>query len=265
MAVVLSSEYEPVWAFKPLSGGFFNYRHTAEMRYEATRGLWRILSILERHGVPSTFFVNGASAQAYPESVRSICNQGHEVAAHSWDASDHFNLSYAEEDELIARSIDTLTSVTGLRPSGWLTPRAQISDNTPELLVKHGFVWHSDCFDDDLPYFLKIDGRVLVEVPRTTLTDDYAMMGNRIQEPHGDPRAMCALWKDEFDVLYRESAVEPRILSVNWHQCLVGRPAVSKALDDLIEHIKQHDGVWFARGCDVAQFWLTNLLAPTSR
>jgi peptidoglycan/xylan/chitin deacetylase (PgdA/CDA1 family) len=258
IAVVLTSEYEPEYEIKPLTGGQPNYRQMAEMRYEATRGIWRILKILGRHGVPSTFFVNGATAQKYPDSVRAIAAQGHEVAAHSWNAADHFTMPVKKEDELIGRVIASLEKAAGTRPSGWLTPRAQISEHTIELIMKHGFTWHSDCFDDDLPYLLKANGHALVEVPRSTLTDDYAMMGNLTARPFGSHRDMLAVWIDEFDVLYREAETEPRLLSINWHQCMLGRPAVSKVLDDLLVHIKKHDRVWFARGCDIAKFWLAN-------
>src|SRR5262245_49105275 len=103
IAVVLTSEYEPEYEIKPLTGGQRNYRQIAEMRYEATRGMWRILKILERHGVSSTFFVNGATAQKYPESVRAIAAQGHEVAAHSWNATDHFTMAAEREGELVLR------------------------------------------------------------------------------------------------------------------------------------------------------------------
>src|ERR1700757_2938860 len=126
IAVVLTSEYEPEYEIKPLAGGQPNYRQMAEMRYEATRGIWRILKVLARHGVCSTFFVNGATAQKYPESVRAIPPQGHEV-------------------------------------------------------------------------------------PRSTLTDDYAMMGTLAARPFGSHRDMLAVWMDEFDVLYREAETEPRL------------------------------------------------------
>ena len=99
IAVVLTSEYEPVYEIKPLAGGQPNYRQMAEMRYEATRGIWRILDVLKRHGVVSTFFVNGATAKEYPESVKAIATQGHEVAAHSSNASDHFTMSKDAEDQ----------------------------------------------------------------------------------------------------------------------------------------------------------------------
>jgi|SRR6516164_5798346 peptidoglycan/xylan/chitin deacetylase (PgdA/CDA1 family) len=70
IAVVLTSEYEPEYEIKPLAGGQPNYRQMAEMRYEATRGIWRILKVLARHGVTSTFFVNGATALKYGERSR---------------------------------------------------------------------------------------------------------------------------------------------------------------------------------------------------
>jgi len=165
------------------------------------------------------------------------------------------------EDELIGRVVKALEKAAGLRPSGWLTPRAQVSEHTIELIVKHGFSWHSDCFDDDLPYILKVGGQTLVEVPRSTLTDDYAMLGTLAARPFGSHRDMLSVWQDEFDVLYQESEAEPRLLSINWHQCMLGRPALSKVLDDILAHIKRHDKVWFARGCDVARFWIANRAA----
>lgn len=263
IAVVLTSEYEPVYEIKPLPGGQPNYRQMAEMRYEATRGIWRVLDVLGRHGVPSTFFVNGATAQEYPESVQAIARQGHEVAAHSWNAADHFTMAKDAEDRLIGRVVESIEKATGTRPSGWLTPRAQISEHTIELIVKHGFTWHSDCFDDDLPYTMQVAGHSLVEVPRSTLTDDYALVGNLTARPFSSHRDMLAIWIDEFDVLYGESQTEPRLFSVNWHQCILGRPALSKMLDELLGYIERREGVWFARGCDIAQFWLTNRAASS--
>jgi peptidoglycan/xylan/chitin deacetylase (PgdA/CDA1 family) len=256
LAVVLTSEYEPVYDIEPLAGNRPNHRLLAEMRYEATRGIWRILDVLERHQAPSTFFVNGATAERYPDSVRAIVAKGHEVAAHSWSAADHFTLSRAEEDDVIRRTVESLAKAVGARPTGWLSPRAQISENTIALIAEHGFVWHSDCFDDDLPYTLAVDGKPIVEVPRSTLTDDYATMGNLRARPFGSARDLLAVWVDEFDVLYREAKNAARLLSLNWHQCMLGRPATSKALDDALSHICRHDDVWFATGRQIADFWL---------
>jgi peptidoglycan/xylan/chitin deacetylase (PgdA/CDA1 family) len=255
LAVVLSSEYEPVYQLKPLAGGQPNYRQLAEIRYEATRGIWRVLNLLAKHKACGTFFVNGATAERFPESVRAIANGGHEVGAHSWHAADHFTMSKPEEDQVIGRTLSALTKAAGERPVGWLTPRAQISEHTIELIAEHGLTWHSDCFDDDLPYAIEVAGKSLVEVPRSTLTDDYAMLGNLAARPFGSPRDMLAVWIDEFDVLYEESKQAARLFSVNWHHCMMGRPAISRVLDELLKHVNKHDGVWFARGRDIAEFW----------
>jgi len=255
LAVVLSCEYEPVYQLKPLANGQPNYRQLAEIRYEATRGIWRVLNLLAQHKACCTFFVNGATAERFPDSVKAIAGGGHEVAAHSWNAADHFTMSRAEEDQVIGRTVAALATAAGERPCGWLTPRAQVSENTVDLLFEHGFVWHSDCFDDDLPYSIKVDGKSLVEVPRSTLTDDYAMLGTLTARPFGSPRDMLDVWVDEFDVLHRESKHGARLYSVNWHHCMMGRPAISKVLDQLLTHVNGHQGVWFARGKDIAAFW----------
>ena len=256
LAVVLTSEYEPVYETKPVAKGTPNYRDEGERRYEATRGLWRVLDILKRHDAKATFCISGASAKRYPESVRAIADCGHEAAAHSWNGADHVAMTKDEEDEIVGRSVAMLTKAAGIRPSGWLTPRAQISNNTIELLAKHGFTWHSDCFDDDLPYVIDVGGKPMVEVPRSALTDDTALIGNLTRRPLGSHRAMLAAWLDEFDVLYRESQTAARMFSVNWHHCIVGRPGASKVLDELLTHVRKHNGIWFATGRDVAEFWM---------
>jgi peptidoglycan/xylan/chitin deacetylase (PgdA/CDA1 family) len=261
LAVVLSSEYEPVYQLKPLAGGQPNYRQLSEIRYEATRGIWRVLGLLAEHKACCTYFVNGASAERYPETVQAIAKGGHEVGAHSWNAADHFTMSKDEEDGVIARTVAALTKASGQRPSGWLTPRAQVSEHTIELMLKHGFTWHSDCFDDDLPYTIELDGKSLVEVPRSTLTDDYAMLGTLAARPFGSARDMLDIWMDEFDVLHRESKHGARLFSCNWHHCMMGRPAISKVLDQMLQHVNKHEGVWFARGRDIAEFWARHALA----
>lgn len=256
LAVMLSCEYEPVYQLKPLSSGQPNYRQLAEIRYEATRGIWRVLGLLAEHSSCCTFFVNGATAERFPETVQAIAQGGHEIGAHSWDAVDHFTMSRDEEDAVMDRTVRALTAAAGERPKGWLTPRAQMSEHTIELLAKHAFTWHSDCFDDDLPYAIDVGGKPLIEVPRSTLTDDYAMLGTLTARPFGSPRDMLDVWTDEFDVLYRESRRAARVFSVNWHHCMMGRPAISKVLDQLLTHVRKHEGVWFARGRDIAEFWL---------
>jgi peptidoglycan/xylan/chitin deacetylase (PgdA/CDA1 family) len=253
---MLSSEYEPVSQVKPLAGEQPNYRRLSEIRYEATRGLARVLDLLAERKVCCTFFVNGASADRFPESVQAIAAGGHEIGAHSWHAADHFTMTKEEEDAVIGRTVDALTRAARVRPKGWLTPRAQVSEHTIELLAEHAFSWHSDCFDDDLPYVIEIDGKPLIEIPRSTLTDDYAMLGTLAARPFGSPCDMLDVWIDEFDVLYRESASAARLFCVNWHHCMMGRPAISKVLDRLLAHLAQHKGLWFARGRDIAEFWL---------
>src|SRR5260370_7926942 len=151
LAVVLSAEYEPVYQLKPLAGDQPNYRQLGEIRYEATRGIWRVLSLLAEHKSCCTVFVNGATAERFPESVQAIAGGGHEIGAHSWNAADHFTMSKEEEDAVMRRTVLALTAAARVRPKGWLSPRAQVSAHTLALMAKHAFTWHSASFHHDLP------------------------------------------------------------------------------------------------------------------
>jgi peptidoglycan/xylan/chitin deacetylase (PgdA/CDA1 family) len=253
LAVVLTSEYEPVYEQRTLPGGFHDYRFEHEMTYEAKAGIWRILDVLGRHRAPSTFFTNGGTAEKYPETIRAIVDGGHEVAAHSWSGSDHFSLARDAEEAVIVKTTRALEKAAGVRPTGWLTPRGQVSANTVELIVKHGYHYHGDCFDDDVPYAIDVGGKPLVEVPRSLNTDDYAQIAGPGGTSYGAHRNLLAMWTDEFDVLYAESAKAPRMFTVCWHQGRLGRPALSKVLDELLVHIGKRDGIWYARGEEIAQ------------
>src|ERR1700756_2074190 len=105
LAVMLSSEYEPVYQLKPLATGQPNYRQLSEIRYEPTRGLARVSGLLAEHKSRCTFFVNGATAERFPESVQVIAEGGHEIGAHSWHAADHFTMTRDEEDAVISRIV----------------------------------------------------------------------------------------------------------------------------------------------------------------
>jgi hypothetical protein len=83
---------------------------------------------------------------------------------------------------------------------------------------------------------------------------DCTMPGTLAARPFGSPCDMLDVWIDEFDVLYRERAGAARLFCVNRHHCMMGRPAISMVLDRLWR--TSPEGVWFARGRDIAEFWL---------
>lgn len=248
---------------------FPNRHMSMESLYEygSRAGVWRILRAFSRRGFPLTIFAVAQAMARNPEVAAAFVERGDEIACHGYRW-----LSYQMVDEHVERehmrtAIDMLTEITGTRPLGWYTGRD--SPNTRSLVVEQGgFVYDSDSYADDLPYWVKVpriaDGvRTEVDhlvVPYTLDTNDM-----RFASPGGFPSGeqFFAHLRDAFDVLYREGVEgAPKMLSVGLHCRLVGRPARMAALERFLDHIGSHDDVWVARRIEIAEHWRTVYPAP---
>ena len=254
MAVLVTFDYQAEVGAPTLPSGKINYAIHTERMYGGRHGIWRVLDILDKYGLKSTFFVSGVTAERYPESVRAMRDRGHDIAGHAYAHEELHLFSRAEEKEIIGKTIAAIEKVSGVRPQGWRSPKVLISENTLELLAEYGFVYNSDFLNEDLPYVLKVGGKEMVEIPYTFTTDD-ACLYSPIDYPYGIPRNVLGVWQDEFDVLYKESEKSPKMVIICMHPYLTGRPSRSKALDDFLGYIKNFKGLWFARGIDVANWW----------
>ncbi len=251
MAVLLNSEYEAVRGIPRLAQEVRDLREISSREFEARCGLSRILDLLEGFGVRGTIYVNGATAETFPESVQEIKRRGHEIAAHGYQAENLWELKAEDETRLIEKIVSSIDNVIHERPVGWLSPRAQPSETTMEILMEMGFIWNSDLFDAELPYLIEVGGKRIVEIPRSFSTDDISL-------PYTNPTALFDAWRDEFDYLYKESAKSPKMFMITWHYHITGRPSRAKALEDILTHITGHSGIWFARNIDIAKLCLEN-------
>jgi len=249
MAVLLNSEYEPIRKIPNLAEDVRDLREISASEFEARCGIWRILNILEKFGLRATFYVNGASAEAFPDSVLEIRKRGHEIAAHGYRTESLWGLKEEDEKTLIDKVVSSLKGVTHESPLGWLSVKAQPSENTFKILIEKNFTWNSDLFDSELPYLIDIEGKTIVEIPRSFTTDDVSL-------PYTNPRVLFEAWSDEFDYLYKESEKTPKMFMITWHQHITGRPSRAKALEDFLSHIVDYSGIWFARNIDVAEWCL---------
>jgi peptidoglycan/xylan/chitin deacetylase (PgdA/CDA1 family) len=256
VAVFINSEFEPVHRVAPLPTGAPNLMELSQRRYDATRGLWRILDVFSDNDIKTTFFTNGRTAEEYPDAIREIVKRGNELAAHSYFMEDLPNLKREDEEAALQKAVAALGKVSGIKATGWLSHRAQTSANTAEILAQNGFLWHSDSFDDDLPYILEFGSRKLVEIPRSLLGDDVGIVGRVSSMPSNPPRYIYEVWRDEFDAFYHEARKRPTLFTFCLHMFTAGRPGASAALDRLIKYIKKHEGVWFCTGGELARYWL---------
>lgn len=214
-------------------------------------GMPRVLALLDRYAIKSTFFVPGLVAEQHPALMEDVIARGHEIAHHSYSHRWIVGLSPEEERDEMARGMAALTTITGHRPRGWRSPAAEFSDITLQLIREYGFDYSSNFFDDDSPYLLRIDGvrTDIVELPFRWVLDDAPFFQYSIVLPGRTlqaPSAVLEAWKIEFDVLYAED----RMMMVGMHPQIIGQPSRLKVLEGLIEHALKHPNVWIDR-CDV--------------
>ncbi|MFQ5538819.1 MAG: polysaccharide deacetylase family protein [Candidatus Binatia bacterium] len=222
-------------------------------QYGARRGVWNIMDVLDRHGVKATFFVCGTTAERYPETVKEMLARGHDIAGFTYNYEKIWTLSTEEEAEMIKKSISAIANVTNKHPMGWRCPDFQMSKNTLPLLVEHGLMWDSSLLNDDLPYTLQLGAHKITEVPPSMSAYDkhYLYLPN----PRGLPSELMDNWTDEFDVLYQESSLQPKLMTICCHPFLVGRPAQLEKLEMFIKKALNTPGVWFATCSEIAFWW----------
>jgi putative urate catabolism protein len=241
------SEITPAEAFP-------NRHMSMESLYEygSRAGLWRVLRVFERRGIPLTIFAVAQAMQRNPEAVAAFGELGHEIACHGLRWKSYQLIGRDTERAHLAEAVRILRDLTGAAPLGWYTGRD--SPHTRELIVEHGgFVYDSDSYADDLPYWVRVHGTDHLVVPYALDTNDMRF-ASAAGFSNGDE--FFAHLRDAFDVLYAEGREgSPKMLSVGLHCRLVGRPARTAALERFLDHVQSHDAVWIARRIEFADHW----------
>ena len=150
----------------PLQAGVPDLNAVGWAEYGHRRGVHRILDVLARQDVRATINVSGIMAERYPQIVRRMADDGHDVVAHSY-TMDVVPVYLSEEKERanIRRNTELIERATGRCPRGWISPRSTPSLRTPQLLAEAGYDWHGDTLNDDLPYLVRYADRSIVAFP----------------------------------------------------------------------------------------------------
>jgi putative urate catabolism protein len=228
--------------------------------YGSRSGVWRILREFEKRRLPLTIFGVSMALQRHPELTQAFVQLGHEIACHGWRWIHYQDMDEATEREHMAKGIEIIRELTGQTPLGWYTGRD--SPNTRRLLVEHGgFVYDSDYYGDDLPFWTEVpissgEKKPHLIVPYTLDANDM-----RFASPQGfnTGEQFFQYLKDSFDVLYAEGDPlglnRPKMLSVGMHCRLLGRPGRFRALQRFLDYVQSHEQVWICRRIDIAQHW----------
>jgi len=231
-------------------------------------GVPRLLRMLERHGVRSTFFVPGFTALRHPGVVRDIVAAGHEIAHHGFRHESMAGLDAATEAVALDRGLDALEQVAGVRPTGFRAPMWELNWHSPGLLDERGFLYDSSLMDADVPYELAVDTaggtRSLVELPVSWGLDDWEqycylpdLSGSGLVE---DPQKAVALWRQEFTALREDGGC----FLLTCHPFLSGRPGRAAALEGLLAEVAADRGTWTTTLDEIARHVRGLGLAPRS-
>jgi peptidoglycan-N-acetylglucosamine deacetylase len=223
-------------------------------RYGPKVGVPRILDMLKAKDVKATFFVPGYTAELYPDLIKRIADEGHEVGAHGYLHEPVSTLDPIEEEIALVKTCTILEHLTGHKPVGYRAPWWDLNPGSPALLAAHNFLYDSSLMDDDKPYTLSTPSGDLVEVPVHWTNDDWEQFAF-IAEPKVGSGVIetCEkafqLWKEEFDGMHRYGGA----FILTMHPEIIGRPARVMMLEKLIDYMRSQDGVWLTTCENIAR------------
>jgi putative urate catabolism protein len=218
--------------------------------YGSRSGFWRLLRLFAKHQTPFTCFAVGMALLRNPAAVAAMQQAGHEIATHGWRWIDYQHMTEADERADLRQAIDAHTQATGARPLGWYLGRC--SPNTRRLVAEEGgFLYDSDSYADDLPYWDQAHACNQLIVPYTLEANDMRFASGSLTTS----AQFFAYLKDTFDMLYAEGETAPKMMSIGLHCRLAGRPGRAAALAQFLDYIYSFEQVWVCRRIDIARHW----------
>jgi peptidoglycan/xylan/chitin deacetylase (PgdA/CDA1 family) len=224
--------------------------------YAARVAMPRILALLDKYEIPASFFVPAVSVLLHKTEIDAIISkERHEIGMHGWIHERNSMLDEETERLLMKKSYDALREATGQAPVGIRTPSWDFSLNTIKLIRELGLLYDSSLMADDRPYEIMEDGEAtgIVELPVEWLLDDYPYFGfSRFSSvrPHIKPGDVLDIWCAEFEMAYQEGT----LFVLTMHPKYIGHRSRIAMLEELIEFINEHEGVWYATHADIARY-----------
>ncbi len=223
--------------------------------YGSRAGFWRILRTFTERDLPMTVYACALALERNPPAAKAIAAAGYDICSHGYRWVEYFKMDREEEREHIRRAIESIKLTTGERPLGWYC-RYGPSVNTRALVVEEGgFLYDSDCYNDDLPYWVRVGDKPHLIVPYCLDTNDA-----RFTTPAGFTTSddFFTYCKDTFDQLYAEGRTAPKMMSIGMHCRLLGRAGRTAGLARFLDYVTSHEAVWVCKRIDIARHWIAH-------
>ena len=237
---------------QPIKGRHMNMESLYE--YGSRVGFWRLHNLFQEKKIPITIFGVGMALEKNPEICKAIIEANYEVASHGWRWIDYQNIKKSEEKKHMQLAIKAHTKIFGKRPDGWYTGRC--SPNTRDLVMEDGgFLYDSDSYSDDLPYWESRNKKKQLIIPYTLDNND---MRFATSQGFNTGDHFYSYLKDSFDALYEEGRTNPKMMSVGLHCRLIGKPGRIQSLKKFLDYIQKHEDIWVCKRVDIAKHWIKN-------
>ncbi len=223
--------------------------------YGSRAGIWRLMRLFDEYEIDTTWFAAAVAVERNPEVGEWIQETGRvEVCSHGWRWTESWLMSREEEAQQIRWAIESFKKTCGVRPVGWYY-RYGPSVNTRELLVEEGgFLYDSDAYNDDLPYFTQVKGKRHLVIPYSFTYNDGRFV---LAQGFGSPSDFVDLCKRAIDELLREGRKgNPKMMSIGLHPRWMGQAGRSGALREVIEYALGEGDVAFMQRRHIGQWWI---------
>jgi putative urate catabolism protein len=222
--------------------------------YGSRRGFWRIHELFQEKKIPVTIFGVGMALERNQDVCDAIKKANYEVASHGWRWIDYQNVPKAKEKKHMKLAIQSIKKIFGQRPLGWYTGRC--SPNTRDLVMEEGgFLYDSDSYSDDLPYWEMRRGKKQLIVPYTLDNNDMRFATN---QGFNSGDQFYTYLKDSFDSLYTEGNLSPKMMSIGLHCRLIGRPGRIQSIRKFLDYVLKYNDIWICKRIDIAKHWIKN-------
>lgn len=217
--------------------------------YGGRIGVYRLINLLNEHGLRGTFCINGRCCEVFPEAVAQIVKSGHDVAGHGWLQDQPMNgMSAAEEEVTIKKCVELLEKTSAQEPRGWVSPSLAFSPHTRDLLGAAGLKWHGDARDNDVPRVIQTKSGDMAHIPWSDFTDNRVLRSSSVD--------LWDVYKEAFDYLYLREPGSYLPISLHCHNG--GRPMITAIYHKIFTYLAQFPDVWFACHNDIAAWVLKN-------
>ena len=241
-----------------LPGNVYDNPNWTWREYGQRVGVWRMFDIFRAAGIPTSCTMNAKMGVERREIVQVAIDEGWELVAHNYVQTDlltNYQFDEAAEREVIRETLRVYKEVVGKPAKGWLSSSLRSTPNTPDLIAEEGLTFMTDYLNDDQPYLMHTrSGRPLVSIPYTSEVNDFTVFLRQGKDVEG----AFAVFKEQFDELYREGEESGRLMNVGLHPHVIGQPFRIRALREFVAYAQSKPDVWWATRGEIADWYLQN-------